>query len=156
MYEEVLAFTAFGLDQFKERAERDGAALAILATHRISRFGGGALARMSEMAAERGIPVIDQGDYIHRQGAELRDANWMHDAHWNPRANVGAVLGANGLAIRYPDGREENAGEPLHRRDTPRGVRREDRTVPVAWDRVQAAIRSGARRPARGVRRGME
>ena len=39
---------------------------------------------MSEMAAERGIPVIDQGDYIRRQGAELHDANWAHDAHWNP------------------------------------------------------------------------
>ena len=83
-YEEVLAFTAFGLDQFKERAESDGAALVILATHRMRRFGGGAFARMNEMAVERGIPVIDQGDFIHRQGAELRDAKWAHDDHWNP------------------------------------------------------------------------
>ena len=39
---------------------------------------------MNEMAAERGIPVIDQGDVIHRQGAELRDARWAHDEHWSP------------------------------------------------------------------------
>ena len=84
LYKEALAFTAFGLDQFKERAERDGAALVILATPLMHKEGGGAFARMSEMAAERGIPVIDQGDFIHRRGAELRDAKWAHDAHWNP------------------------------------------------------------------------
>ena len=39
-YEEALAFTAFGLDQFKDRAVRDGAALVILATHRMHRGGG--------------------------------------------------------------------------------------------------------------------
>ena len=83
-YQEALAFTGFGLDQFKERAQRDGAALVILATHRMSRFGGHTLARMSEMAAERDIPVIDQGEYIHRQGAELGDAAWRHNDHWAP------------------------------------------------------------------------
>ena len=38
-YKEALAFTAFGLDEFKKRAERDGAALVILATHRMRYFG---------------------------------------------------------------------------------------------------------------------
>ena len=83
-YKEALAFTAFGLDQFKKRAERDGAALVILASHRMSRFGGGIFARMNEMAAERRIPVIDQADFIYRQGAELRDAGWAHNDHWSP------------------------------------------------------------------------
>ena len=82
-YKEALAFTAFGLDQFKERTERDGAALAILATHRMRHWGGSLFAPMNEMAAERHIPVVDQADFIHRQGAELRDAEWAHDAHWN-------------------------------------------------------------------------
>ena len=40
-YREALVFTAFGLDEFKERAERDGAGLVILATHRMSYSGGG-------------------------------------------------------------------------------------------------------------------
>ena len=41
LYKEALAFTAFGLDEFKKRTERDGAALVILATHRTRYFGGG-------------------------------------------------------------------------------------------------------------------
>ena len=36
------------------------------------------------MAAERGIPVIDQGDFILHQGAELRDAHWKRDGDWSP------------------------------------------------------------------------
>ena len=83
-YTEALAFTAFGLDEFRKRAERDGAALVILASHTMSRYGGGPLARLEEMTAERGIPVIDQGGFIRRQGAALRDAHWRHDGHWNP------------------------------------------------------------------------
>ena len=83
-YEEALAFTAFGLDEFKARTERDGAALVILASHRMHRFGGGTLARLNEMAAERRIPVIDQAEVIYRQGAELRDAGWEHNDHWSP------------------------------------------------------------------------
>ena len=83
-YTEAPAFTAFALDEFKERAQRDGAALVILAAHQMHRFGGGLLARLNEMAAARGIPVIDQGGFIRRQGAELRDAHWPHDHHWNP------------------------------------------------------------------------
>ena len=82
-YEEALAFTAFGLDEFKARTERDGAALVILASHRMHRFGGGTLARLNEMAAERRIPVIDQADIIYRQGAELRAAGWAHNDHWS-------------------------------------------------------------------------
>ena len=84
---EALAFTAFGLDEWKKRAERDGAALVILASHRMRRYGEGTFARMNEMAAERSIPVIDQADFIYRQGAELRDAEWAHDGHWSPRGH---------------------------------------------------------------------
>ena len=80
-YTEALAFTAFALDEFKKRTQRDGAALVILVTHEMSR---GVLARLEEMAAARGIPVIDQSDWIRRQGAELRDAHWPHNVHWNP------------------------------------------------------------------------
>ena len=94
-YREALAFTAFGLDEFKEHVERGGAALVILATHGMSYFGGGGFARMDELAAERRIPVIDQADVIYRQGADLRDAGWAHDAHWSPTGHrwaAGALL----------------------------------------------------------------
>ena len=90
-YTEALAFTTFALDEFKRRTERDGAALVILATHETSRIGDGQLARLNETAAERGIPVIDQGDWIRRRGAGLRDAHWPHDAHWNPAGHQWAA-----------------------------------------------------------------
>ena len=85
LYTETLAFTAFALDEFKKRAERDGAALVILASHRMRRVpdGGGVLARLNELASERRIPVVDHGDFINGQGAVPRDAKWAHDIHWN-------------------------------------------------------------------------
>ena len=57
----------------------------------MSDFGGGVLAWLNETAAERRIPVIDQSDYIHRQGAELHDAHWPHDGHWNPSGHQWAA-----------------------------------------------------------------
>ena len=90
-YREALAFTAFGLDEFKKRTERAGAALVILATHRTYYFGGEPFARMNELAAERRIPVIDQADVIYRSGADLRDAQWAHNSHWNPAGHQWAA-----------------------------------------------------------------
>ena len=90
-YAEALAFTAFGLDEFRERATRDGAALVILASHTMSHSTGRFLALLEELAAERGIPVIDQGGFIRGQGAELRDAHWRHDLHWNPTGHQWAA-----------------------------------------------------------------
>ena len=91
-YREALAFTAFGLDEFKERAERDGVGLVILATHKMSYSGGGgAFARMNELAAERRIPVVHQADFIYRQGAELRDAELRYNPHWSPAGHQWAA-----------------------------------------------------------------
>ena len=90
-HKEAFAHTAFALDQFKERTQRQGAALAILAVHRLARFGDGPLRELNALAAERQIPVIDQADYIRRQGAELGDAEWAHDGHWNPQGHQWAA-----------------------------------------------------------------
>ena len=89
-HKEALAHTAFALDQFKERTRRQGASLAILAVHRLA-FGDGPLRQLRELAAERQIPLIDQADYIRRQGAALRDAEWRHDGHWNPQGHQWAA-----------------------------------------------------------------
>ena len=85
VFADALEYTAFALEQFKERADRDGAKLVILATYRMKAkaFGTRVFGRMREIAAALGIPVIDQADYIVRQGAELEDARWRHDAHWS-------------------------------------------------------------------------
>ena len=80
--EDILHFTGFALDQFKKRVERDGASLAILASHTMNRHGAGD--RLNVLAKERGIPVIAQYDHIFRHGYRVEDARWTHDAHWNP------------------------------------------------------------------------
>ena len=64
-YRQMSAFTTFGINQFKERADRDGSELVILVTHRGNLIGWGGI---NEIAADQGIPVINQGDFIYRQG----------------------------------------------------------------------------------------
>ncbi len=83
VFEDALDYTAFALEQFKQRADRDGAALVILAAHTAKLHGSLVFERMIAMAAALDIPVIDQADYILRQGAALSDAQWRHDGHWN-------------------------------------------------------------------------
>ena len=84
VYEDALDFTAFALDQFKERADRDGAALVILSSHYIGTRGDLGFDRLTALAEPRGIPVIDYNDYVLRQGAEpRRDAAWENNWHWN-------------------------------------------------------------------------
>ena len=93
--EYALAFTAFALDEFKRRADRDGAALAILSIEAMKTRGGSAFDAMRALAAARGIPVIDQFAYMVREGMESRDLYWRHDRHWNAaghRLAAGAVL----------------------------------------------------------------
>ena len=83
IHEDALDFTGFALAQFRERADRDGAALVILSTHSMGTRGHLGFDRLTALAEPRGIPIIDQHDYITRQGAEPRDARWAHDGHWN-------------------------------------------------------------------------
>ena len=84
IFEDALQYTRFALEQFRQRADRDDAKLVILVTHMLKTHGTLVFGRLSEMAATLDIPVIDQGDYILRQGAKLSDAQWPHDGHWNP------------------------------------------------------------------------
>ena len=84
VYEDGLDFTGFALDQFRERADRDGAALVILTSNYMGARGDLGFDRLTALAEARGIPVIDYNDYVLRQGAEpRRDARWKHDPHWN-------------------------------------------------------------------------
>ena len=82
-FEDALQYTRFALEQFRQRTDRDGARLVILASYTLQHYGLPMFERMSEMAATLDIPVIDQSDYILRQGAEITDARWPHDYHWN-------------------------------------------------------------------------
>ena len=82
--EEALEYTAFGMEQFKRRTDRDGAALAILAsTARMGTRGEPQFDRLSAIAQAHDIPVISHYDYIVRRGHDYRDGQWRNDTHWN-------------------------------------------------------------------------
>ena len=84
VFKESLEFTAFALDQFKERAQRDGASLIILASHVMKQRGDRLFSLLNALAGARDVPVIDQHDHILRKGGSYDEAHWAHDAHWNP------------------------------------------------------------------------
>ena len=83
IFEDALDYTAFALGQFKMRADRDSTQLVVLASHPFRQTGGKLFERLSDISAAVDVPVIDQAEYILRQGAELADAQWAHDDHWN-------------------------------------------------------------------------
>ena len=82
--EEALEYTAFGIDQFKQRADRDGVRLIILsATGDMGTRGDPQFDRLSAIAEARGIPVISHYDYMIRQRYDEADGQWRNDPHWN-------------------------------------------------------------------------
>lgn len=79
-----LEFTAFALDKWKERTAEVGASLVVLASHSLRKSSDESLLQeLTRMTAARGIPMVDQTEYILRQNALPRDANWLRDGHWN-------------------------------------------------------------------------
>ena len=80
---EAVEYTTFALRQFKARADSDGARLVVLASHRMAVVEPPLLEAVQRIAAAVGVPVVDQAEYIVRQGARLEDAQWRRDAHWN-------------------------------------------------------------------------
>ncbi len=82
---EAVAATAFALDEFRARTARDGAVLLLFATHALREFPG-PFETLTALASERGLPVVDQYDYIvRRKGRErLPEAEYPNDGHWTP------------------------------------------------------------------------
>ena len=91
VFKEALEFTGFALDEFKRRADRDGARLVILATHHVGDSVKPFWTTLNDLAATRGIPVLSQLDHILRQGYTLEDANWPYDSHWTPAGHQWAA-----------------------------------------------------------------
>ena len=82
--EDGLEYTAFGIDQFKRRTDRDDAALLIMtAGAGMGKRGDPQFDRLSAIAEARGIPVISDYDYVVSQGYDARDGRWPFDRHWN-------------------------------------------------------------------------
>ena len=89
VYREALDVTRFALEQFRERAERDGAALVILASHTLGGGGDGLFELLRGLAGD--IPAISQSDHVVAAGGEVRDLHWAHDFHWNPTGHLRAA-----------------------------------------------------------------
>lgn len=75
---------AFAQDQFKVRADRDGATIIILLIYDKIVPKNKIFDLVNGMAEDRDIRVIDQYNCIMRQGGRVEDAHFPHDAHWNP------------------------------------------------------------------------
>ena len=89
-YAAELEYTAFALEQFRRRADRDGASLVILATHHL-RPGEPLFDRLRAIAGELRIPVVSLYDHVVRRGGRVRDAHWRHDDHWTPAGHQWAA-----------------------------------------------------------------
>ncbi len=85
VFREALDVTVFALRQFRERTERDGAELVILATHDLKGEGAPWFDLLLDLVARSGggIPVISQYDHIVAAGGAVGDAFWPNDGHWN-------------------------------------------------------------------------
>ena len=84
-YAEALELTGFALDEFVARAARDGSHLVLFLHYS---FGVKGDVAMKTLAEERGIPVVDQYEYITgTAGGEWRDAKLRRDIHWSPQGH---------------------------------------------------------------------
>ena len=105
VFREALEFTGFALDQFRERARRDGFYLVILASQTLKREGGSDLSfkRLKALADARKIPVIDQFAYIEAHGGRVRDARFLGDGHWSPQGHRWAAEAVLDHLASHPD-----------------------------------------------------
>ena len=98
---EAMEVMRFALEQFRERAERDGAALVILASHTLGGEGDPRLGLLRELAG--GIPIISQYDHVLAGGGEIDDLHWAHNRHWNATGHRRAAEAILEWLKRNPD-----------------------------------------------------
>lgn len=109
-YRDAVELTAFALDEFRARTERDSAELVMLAP---SLFGAwrAPFRVMEALAAERGIPVLDLHERLVRRdggAAGIEDLHFANDIHWNA---AGHRFAAEAL-LDYLRARPEVCGAP--------------------------------------------
>lgn len=92
------AQTAFVLDEWLRRTRDRGIPLVVMArVQPADSFSAGgdadesAFERISRIAEARGVPVLDQQDYILRQGHHAADAHIPFDHHWTEEGHQWAA-----------------------------------------------------------------
>ena len=134
VFEDALAYTGFALDQFRERVERDGAALAVLASHTVGGRANPAFERLRALTETRRIPLISQHDYIVRQGGRVSGARFRYNQHWNAQGHQWAAEALSEYLARHPEAcarhrrtgesrREDTSALPAERAGAPPGTR---------------------------------
>ena len=83
VFREAIEFVEFALRQFRERTDQDGGSLVILSTYTMQGSDSRYSIPLNEIAGRLGIPVINQHDYIIRQGSRTEDAGFAHEWHWS-------------------------------------------------------------------------
>jgi len=104
VFEEALEIMGAAFDEFSERAHANDFRLMLLATHTLStRYEPGEMKmqrrmvdrgkfeRISEFASSRGIPLVDQYDYLIGQGGSVEQARFSRDGHWSEQGHEWAA-----------------------------------------------------------------
>lgn len=82
-FAEAVRATGAALEEFRLRAERDGAAILVVLTPDLGAWAGPA-ETMRGLAEERGIPVLDLARFLREKDVDLAEVRWRNDMHWNP------------------------------------------------------------------------
>jgi hypothetical protein len=106
-FAQALDLTEFAFAEFKRRVERDGASLVVLVSSSVHRPGlrnpDRYAQRFSAIASKLNLRVLDQFEWLQRQGEPLSSIRFPHDGHWNQRGHeVAAEMIAEYLA-RHPE-----------------------------------------------------
>ena len=86
-FKDAVDFTAFALDQFKQRAARDNFALLLLQVQLDRQMR----TLVTSLATDREIPIVNLNDYLASRGIVWQESRWAHDTHWNPAGHQWAA-----------------------------------------------------------------
>lgn len=113
VFAEAEAMTGFAFDEFLARGRRDGFRLLILASSSLSTqhedaYGRkmverGYRDRVARLAAARGIPVVDQYDYMVAHGGKRGQEHFSRDGHWSPQGHRWAAEALVEYILKHPE-----------------------------------------------------
>ncbi len=107
-FEEGIRATAFALDCWVELSRRDGFELVAFVTHCL---GGAARDRFTALLSQRGIPFVEQNEYLRRSDTSVEEIIFQYDAHWNATGHRVAAEALADFLRKHLGGTILRAGE---------------------------------------------